>query len=442
MICASNSETYHKRGANLPVIDQINELGVSCPVLNDRVPEWRIAPSPDNATKDRGIPGTESASAPSAPGRKPRLLAIDLVRVLAMVAMIQGHTLDALLQPSYQTSTWYTVWLFVRGFTAPAFLILSGFSFALVTVRRWDQHVVCSPAFWRRLRRFTFFVLLGYTMHFPVHRFADLRGLDADGWRAGLQVDILQTIGVTLIALQLIVLLTRTPRRFAVVSLALSAAIALGTAWTWAADWPARLPVPLAAYLNGATGSLFPLFPWSAYMLLGASLGTLYASSNRLSAPLLARRLSLLGLTLGAGGLSVLTLHGWGPVTNAGDNFWHTSAALFATRAGVILLVLGAALYLKELPAGATATVRTLAQESLLVYFLHVCLLYGSIWNSGLREHWGSSFDLPHAAAVALLIIASMLIVALAWGCCKTAGKVPVFAVRALAVVAAAWSLS
>jgi uncharacterized membrane protein len=426
----------------LAVTGQIIELGVSRPVLNDRVPGWEIAASPRSPAESQGTQGTEPGSAPSAPGRKPRLLAIDLVRVLAIVLMIQGHTLDALLRPSYQTSTWYTLWLFVRGFTAPAFLILSGFSFALVTVRRWDQHLVFSPAFLRRLRRFTFFILLGYTMHFPVHRFADLRWLDADGWRSGLQVDILHTIGVTLIALQLIVLLTRTPRRFAVVSLALSAAIALGTAWTWAADWPARLPVALAAYLNGATGSLFPLFPWSAYMLLGASLGALYASSNRLSAPLLARRLSLLGLTLGAGGLSVLTLHGWGPVTNAGDNFWHTSAALFAARAGVILLVLGAALYLKELPAGATATVRTLAQESLLVYFLHVCVLYGSIWNPGLRDHWGSSFDLPHAAAVAGLMIASMLIMALAWGRCKTAGKLPAFALRALAVAAAAWSLS
>lgn len=379
---------------------------------------------------------------PSAPGRKPRLLAVDLVRLLAIVLMIQGHTLDVLLQPAYQSSRWYGAWVFVRGFTAPAFLILSGFSFALVTVRLWHQHVLFSPAFWRRLQRFTFFVILGYAMHFPVHRFADLRWLGADGWRSGLQVDILQTIGATLVALQVIVLLTRTPGRFAAVSLALSAAIVLTTTSVWAADWPLRLPGALAAYLNGATGSLFPLFPWSAYMLLGAGLGALYAASNRLSPLLLARRLILLGLILGAGGLSSLTVHGWGPAANAGDNFWHTSAALFAARAGVILLVLGAALHLKELPAGASNTVRTLAQESLLVYFLHVCLLYGSIWNTGLRQYHGGSLDFPHAAAAAVLMIAFMLIVALGWGRCKTTGKLPAFALRALAVVAATWSLS
>jgi uncharacterized membrane protein len=358
------------------------------------------------------------------------------------VLMIEGHTLDVLLQPSYQTSAWYGVWLFVRGFTAPAFLILSGFSFALVTVRLWHQHVVFSSAFWRRTRRFAFFVLLGYAMHFPVHRIADLRWLGPDGWRSGLQVDILQTIGATLVALQVIVLLTRTPGRFAAVSLALSAAIVLATTSVWTADWPRQLPGALAAYLNGATGSLFPLFPWSAYMLLGAGLGALYAASNRLSPLLLARRLILLGLILGTGGLSGLTAHGWGPVVNASDNFWHTSAVLFAARAGVILLVLGAALHLKQLPPGAANTVRTLAQESLLVYFLHVCVLYGSIWNPSLRDYCGGSFDLPRAATAACLMIALMLIIALAWGRCKTAGKLPVLAMRALAIAVAARSLS
>jgi uncharacterized membrane protein len=429
----------------LAVTGQIIELGVSNhPILNDRAPgsRGRIAACLHNAVKAREVKGIEPGPAQPSPERKPRLLAVDFVRLIAVVMMIQGHTLDALLQPAYQNSGWYGVWVFVRGFTAPAFLILSGFSFALVTVRRWHQHVVLSSAFLRRTRRFAFFVLLGYAMHFPAHRFADLRWLTPEGWRSGLQVDILQTIGATLVGLQLIVLLTRTPRRFAAASFALSTVIVSATAFVWAADWSLRLPVALGAYLNGATGSQFPLFPWSAYMLLGAGLGALYAASNQISPLLLGRRLVFLGLILGAGGLSGLTAHGWGPVMNAGDNFWHTSAALFAARAGVVLLALGAALHLKGLPAGFANTLRILAQESLMVYFFHVCLLYGSIWNPGVRDYFGGSFDLPHAAAVAGLMIASMLIMALAWGRCKTAGKLPVFAIRVVAVAAAAWSLS
>lgn len=437
--------TARRARSKLPATNQTVESGASHrAILNEGIPKLRIriVARLRNAIKACEIERIEPELAPSMPERKPRLLAIDFVRVLAIVLMIEGHTLDVLLQPAYQSSSWYDAWVFVRGFTAPAFLILSGFSFALATVSLWHQHVVFSSAFWRRLRRFTFFVFLGYAMHFPVRRFADLRWLGADGWKAGFQVDILQAIGVSLLVLQLIVFLTRTPRRFAAVSLALSAAIVLATASIWAANWPLRVPVALAAYLDGATGSQFPLFPWSAYMLLGAGLGALYASSHLLSPLLLARRLILLGLSLAVGGLSGLSAHGWGPVVNAGDNFWHTSAALFAARAGVILLVLGAALRLKGLPAGASDTVRTLAQESLLVYFLHVCLLYGSIWNPGLRQYCGGSFDLPHAAAAAGLMIVLMLISALAWGRCKTAGKLPVFAMRALAIAVAARSLS
>ena len=371
--------------------------------------------------------------------RKPRLLGIDLVRLLAMVFMMQGHTLDALLQPSYQASGWYSTWQFVRGFTAPTFLTLSGFSFALVTVRAWDKHIVLSSTVWRRVRRFAFFVVLGYLMHFPVHRVADLRWLGVDGWKQGLQVDVLQTIGVSLLFLQALAFLARTPRRFAAISLVTSAAVILSSAFLWAAHWPGYLPIVIAAYLNGATGSIFPLFPWSAYVLLGAGLGAFYTISDPVSPRPFARRFAASGLVLAFSGVELQNL---GMRLYAHFDFWHTSPTLFLTRAGVVLLVLGMALHLKQLPSRAADTVRTLAKESLLVYFVHVCLLYGSIWNLGLRQYWGGSFDLLHATFAAVLMITSMLILALAWDRCKTAGEVPQLVVRALTVAVAVWSLS
>ena len=61
----------------------------------------------------------------------------------------------------------------------------------------------------------------------------------------------------------------------------------------WAIDWSAWLPIGLWAYLSPVFGPelpLFPLFPWSAFILIGVALGQLYArwggrEPGRLHAP-------------------------------------------------------------------------------------------------------------------------------------------------------------
>jgi uncharacterized membrane protein len=371
--------------------------------------------------------------------RKPRLLALDLVRLLAMLMMIQGHTLDVLLKPDYQGTNWFNIWQFVRGFTAPGFLTLSGFTFVLATSRSWQEHLTLSPRVWRRVRRFGLFLLLGYTMHFPVHRILDLRWLDTAGWCSGLQVDVLQTIGMTLLLLQVFVFIARTPRRFAVLTLSSCVAVVAATVFMWNSAFASHLPLVFASYVNGHTGSLFPLFPWSAYVLMGAGLGALYVSSKETSPRPFAHALAVAGFLLAVIGfrLQPLVMKLYSRL-----DFWHTSPSLFMIRAGIVLLAIGIALHLTHLPARFAEIVLALAPESLLVYFVHVCILYGSIWNPGLRQYYGNRFDLQHAAIVAAALIVLVLSMAYGWSRCKRAGRMPAFALRTLAVFAAAWSLS
>lgn len=53
-----------------------------------------------------------------------RFLLLDVMRAFAVLMMIQGHTIDALLSSSYydNDSVLFNVWLFNRGLTAPIFL--------------------------------------------------------------------------------------------------------------------------------------------------------------------------------------------------------------------------------------------------------------------------------------------------------------------------------
>ncbi len=366
-----------------------------------------------------------------------RIEAIDLVRVLAMALMIEGHTLDALLAPYYQTASWYHLWVFCRGFTAPTFMMLSGFSFALATIKRWDRYLSLNGVVLRRVRRFSFFILLGYAMHLPVSSLRDIGAISPQAWRDGLQVDVLQCIGMSLLLLQLLVWMARTPARFARSAFAVAVALVALSPAIWASGCSRYLPLGLAAYLDGSVGSLFPLLPWAAYLFLGAGLGWLYVQSYRPESSRFAVLLLLAGIfaIVGGNALQKPAIAFFGQ-----QLFWSTSPTLFFIRAGFVVSLLGSMFLVRRFAGFSSSKVRSLAQESLSVYFLHVCLLYGSIWNSGLRDHF-SGLNLIQALSVAGLLITLMAGIALVWNRAKQGPAVPVFALRTAVLAVAVISI-
>jgi uncharacterized membrane protein len=347
-----------------------------------------------------------------------RVVLVDIARVLAILFMVQGHALDVLLAPVYREGALFNFWLFLRGLTAPTFLLLSGFSFTLASVKYWDSYLVPSSRLLKRVLRFVSFIFLGYAMHLPVSSFRDLRWLDAAGWQSWMQVDVLQCIGLTLLVLQGLIFAARTLPRFAAAALSLSALITLTAPFAGRTDWVHHHISPwLASYLNTATGSLFPLFPWSAYVLSGAAMGygwVRWQNRAKISA----------GWIFAAGGLGLL---GAGLAFNQivielyqGMDYWRTSPSLFLMRVGCVWLLLSliawalrglsaAKLVLPEKP------IRSLAQESLTIYFAHICILYGSVWNIGLRQRLGATLTPASTFACIALLLISMTILGIMW---------------------------
>lgn len=350
-----------------------------------------------------------------------RVIFIDLARAIGVILMVQGHTLDALLDGTYRTGPIFRMWVFQRGLTSCLFLLLSGFVFSVATARHWSSHTRVSWASLSRVRRFGLFVLLGYGLHFPVSRFAELSGLSTERWRPFLAVDILQLIGVSLIALQLLVLLLGTQRAFTAAVFAACAWVVVATPLAWTIDWSARVPLPLAAYLSSATGSLFPLIPWSAYVLLGAGLGQVYDRWGAANLSAFANRLLLgggAGAIVLAGVFSLLPFEPFGP-----SEFWSTSPSLFLLRAGSVLVVLGLIAHLSRRLAHLPRGLAALAQESLQVYFTHLCIVYGSVWNVGLQSYVGATLSPDSVALVVVALVSSMIAFAWAWNWCKHAHR-------------------
>ena len=345
-----------------------------------------------------------------------RVIFIDLARALAVLFMLYGHAVSALLAPEYRAGVWFDVWQFQRGLTSSLFLLLSGFAFSVATTRRWSSHLRLGWPVLKRTRRFLTFAALGYALHFPVSRFVDLPDASAERWQTFLAVDVLQLIGVTFLGVQLLVLVARVRWRFTVLALLLSVAMLAATPWIWSIDWRPLLPFWAVPYFSPATGSQFPLFPWAAYVLLGAALGQVY---GHLGAATL-ERYAYLSLLLPGAGLVV-----------AGAAIRPYAAALFGDgpsafvppevllRAGTCLLILGVVAHGSRFLTRLPHVFGAVAQETLLIYFVHLCIVYGSVWNGGLVRLYGEALAPVQVLAVVVVLILAMMALAWQWNWLK-----------------------
>jgi len=348
------------------------------------------------------------------PSQSGRILAIDLARIFAIVFMIQGHTLHVLLAPAYRQGTFFDLWLYLRGLTAPVFLSLAGCSFFVVTMRMFAKSPSdMSSKVFRRIRRFSAFVCLGYLMHMPARSLWDLQYVDSAGLQSWYQVDVLQCIGVTLIAMQLLALVARTPQRYAIACIAVGIAIVLATPLTWSANWN-HLPGFASAYFNGNSGSLFPLFPWSGYVFIGSSLGYLFVtqpSSTSIRVTLIIAAIAIL-----AG--NVLQRMPWNLYGSI--DYWKTSPNLFLIRWGAICLIMtGITAVLRWFPIQSLPLAQRLASESLIAYIVHIAILYGTSWSIGLRQVMGETLNPVQTMMFIVLMIVVSCAIAIGWNISK-----------------------
>lgn len=385
-----------------------------------------------------GPAGSVAAPAGTSPATGGRILFVDLARAVAVLLMVQGHTIDALLDQDYRTSLTYNAWLYLRGLTSCTFLFLSGAAFSLTALRHWDDQGHFTTRSFKRVRRLAFFFALGYFVKFPMGRFVHLKFATEERWRSFLAVDVLQNVAVTLLALQLLIGFSKTPRRFAIACAVLAVLIVGFTPLSHGIPWIDYLPLFFASYLYHGTGSIFPLLPWAGFTLLGAVFGVTAAPwATREHLHVLARVLFLTGAAL-AVGAGLMGEAGW--FEYGVQDWWRSSPLSFVQRLGSVLLLLSIIAAVGHHVRRLTPPLQGLAEESLLVYAVHVSLLYGSLWTTGLGTLLG-----PQPPRVVLLCALGMLIamtlLALVWNRIERLHPNAAIACRLASVVALVYPL-
>jgi uncharacterized membrane protein len=303
---------------------------------------------------------------------------IDWMRGLAVVVMIFAHAVDSWSRLDQRASQGYFWFLVIAGMGAPMFLWLAGLSVPLAGHARLRRGASVKEAAWRlQLRGWQVF---GLAMLFRLQAYVFSPGASLSGI---FKVDILNVMGVSLVATAWLWGRTTSSRVRVALALAVTIAIVVLSAPLRAWEWPALLPDPIEFYLRPQPNrTTFTLFPWMAFVPAGLIVGELLASAGR---SWKGWRMQVAFVIAGLVGTCVAYVLSFQPTLVPGTQFWTTSPAFFAMRTSALVAVIGLCYFLVR-PGGAWDRVTLprrwspmvlLGRTSLFVYWIHVELVYG-----------------------------------------------------------------
>ena len=340
--------------------------------------------------------------------QKNRIIFIDLIRAFAVLQMVQGHTTDVLLSNDYRNVEYlgYSIWLFMRGLTAPIFLFSAGtvftYLFRLVNKPFNDNSRVS-----KGLKRTVLLVFIGYMLRFPTPTLIDFSSVTDAQWTVFFTVDVLHLIGVSLfMVITLIWVSEKTKLGDALIFTVATLFFFFSSLYTEQVEWINYLPAPLAAYLYHGTGSLFPLFPWSGYVLSGAVLGSYLAKnpgifrSAKFSTWLL---VAGIGIMLFAQLVEYIEFYWLGEMRT-----WNTSPYLVFFRLGFVLVLNSIVSFISLKVESIPKLLVLLGRNTLLIYVFHLVILYGSAWSAGISLWFGKQLGVGTTISAALMMIILM----------------------------------
>lgn len=343
-----------------------------------------------------------------------RLYALDLARFIAMILMMQGHILDALVTPAVidvGAFPW-NIWHMIRGVTAPVFLMVSGVVHVFAN-KRDSSGRIRADVLSRRIRWGLTLVGIGYLMSFPANRIWDLPYVQQSAWQTALVVNILQLTGVTILLFTSVVSSSRNVASMGFRALVTGLIILALTPIMYSQHvTSAVLPAWLVPYLNASTGSLFPFFPFASYLFFGVAVG---AYLHAVPADVRTAQLQKYGWRVG-GTIAALALLAHGVAWKMGVPFSELehagSVSLVLRRVGFVLMIFSASAWALNRTWRMRSWFSLFSTKSLYIYVIHLVILFGTPWFDGIGRTHFRQFGLAEGLLWMVSIMVSTLFIA------------------------------
>lgn len=321
-----------------------------------------------------------------------RLAFLDWMRGLGAFIMLQGHSFDSLLKPELRTSGPFVLSQFVGGIAPAIFLFLTGITFAFLMDSQSKQQPSASKRTLRALHRSGYLFLLAFLFRLQLFAF----GYPTSPASELLKVDILNCMGLAMAIFAPMAVFTTKERIRLCGVLGVLVAVLSPVVSMASGD---SLPWLAKAYFVPSF-NYFAFFPWAAFLAFGMAAGSILRAVGKEDLQRTMQWAMLIGIVLVIAGQYFSNLP-YSIYTKS--EFWLDSPGLTLIKLGV-LLTIGAIAYLWVTMAGSRWSLfRQLGRTSLLVYWVHIELVYGRWFGA-----WKMQLGIVQVVVFSAILIVTM----------------------------------
>jgi hypothetical protein len=331
--------------------------------------------------------------------------------------MIEVHVFNAFLLPELRQAGWFGILNFINGLVAPSFLFVSGFAFQVSSGGKLDEMRKLGKAFWKKIARIFQIIIIGYALHLPFYSLSKtINQSTSQLLESFLVVDVLQCIGFGLLFLFLTRLLIKSDKAYQYFLFVSLVVVTLISPILWKIEFANYFPIVIANYFNRLHGSLFPIFPWLNFLLAGGIFAKYFVDARERNA-----EEKFVGLSAILGFIVLLFGHlfysGLFPKTLTSIL---PNPVFYLERLGYIFVLFYLCWLVDKKFNVKKSFVLDASRESLLVYWLHLIIIFGAFWGGkSLAGIIGMTHSIIEATIATLVLIFTMIIAAKLWGWIK-----------------------
>ena len=305
--------------------------------------------------------------------QKTRLYFIDIARSIAILLMLEGHFVDNALMDVYRDTNndIYNAWLFVRGFTSPIFLTITGIVFTYLLIENNHLEYFKNNRIKKGYKRVVELLFWGYVVQ--VYAF-----------------HVLQCIGIGILTILILYGIYKAVKIiplwvyfFFAGTIIFSSYIVISS-WPKEYYWPESAPIFIQNMFHGKY-SIFPILPRMGYTMYGAMIGViLYTYKSKVKEWSFILSVFLIGAFLYFFLKDLLLI--------LDGIFAHPIYHLYKVDwlyecLGMVLIILSILITLEKFIGEIKPNLfLKIGQNTLTIYILHMVLLYGSITGFGINR--------------------------------------------------------
>jgi hypothetical protein len=313
---------------------------------------------------------------------------------MAATIMLQGHVFHSFARRDLHDSGAYVISQFVGGLTPAIFLFLTGVTLAFGIDKRERRGAPRGVRVTAALKRSGYLLALAFAFRFQLWLF----GYPASPIQDLLKVDILNCMALAILTMIWMAALT-TPQR---IHAGVVAGVVIACASPLVALIPeGMLPPILRMYLK-PDANYFAYFPWASFVAFGVTAGSILRLITQDQMHRVMQWAAIIGFGLVMSGQYFSNM----PYSlYPASDFWINSPGLIFIKLGVILVLTALAFLWTHHAAGeGWSWVQQLGRTSLLVYWVHIELVYGRWFGS-----WKESLSIAQCVLASVVLMLLMI---------------------------------